>query len=147
MARQDNEKRIVYRYTDLSDGIIKYVGITSVSIFGNRIYAHQTRDKWWQNKCWKIEYFECDNQSEAEAFEAHLIALYKTGDYYNKQKVGWGLNKYLPDVEDRWQTSTATPFDDALTQKAVKLLRALLRKGRREEAMLLLECFDLEDIE
>ena len=90
----------VYRYVDKNDGIIKYVGI----VFGKtrtlkqRIKEHE-KDVWYQSGDWKIEYIteQIDSRSEAEAFESHYISLFGTDRFFNKAKVGWGINKYLPD--------------------------------------------------
>jgi hypothetical protein len=65
---------------------------------------HRQCDIWKDLGIWRIEYFECENKSEAEAFESHLIALYGTDKYFNTNKVGWGLNQYLPDIENKWKT-------------------------------------------
>ena len=51
-----------------------------------RIQDHLYSDEWCKNGNWEIEYFECETKSEVEAFEAHLIALYKTEKYFNKVK-------------------------------------------------------------
>lgn len=90
----------IYRYVDINDGVIKYVGI----VFGNtrtlerRIKEHE-KDWWYPKGVWKIEYIteEIDSRSEAEAFESHYISLFHTEMYYNRAKAGWGVNKYLPD--------------------------------------------------
>lgn len=90
----------IYRYIDLNDDVIKYIGI----VFGNtrtlakRVKEHQ-KDWWYPNGVWRIEYITemIDSRSEAEAFESHYISLYNTDKYYNKAKAGWGVNKYLPD--------------------------------------------------
>ena len=95
-TRKETEKTLcVYRYTDIEDEQIKYVGIVRKGKLSNRLQSHETDDEWCKNRGWFIEYFDCDTQSEAEAFEAHLIALYGTDKYYNVKKAGWGINKYL----------------------------------------------------
>ncbi len=55
---------------------------------------HMNNDNWANDACWRVEYFECENCSEAEAFESHLIALYETWRYYNKAKCDWGENRW-----------------------------------------------------
>lgn len=87
----------VYRYIDLADEIIKYVGITNNLEY--RIKQHE-QDDWCSRRKWRIEYFETENKAEAYAFETHYINLYKTGEYFNKAQVGQGINKYLP--EQKW---------------------------------------------
>ena len=77
-------KPCVYRYIDKKDGIVKYVGIVYKQSLQKRIQDHLYNDEWCKNGNWKIEYFECETKSEVEAFEAHLIALYKTEKYFNK---------------------------------------------------------------
>ena len=76
----------VYRYIDADDNKIKYVGIVYGKSLGEWITAHASQDDWRYKGNWRIEYFECETRSEAEAFESHLIALYKTYEYYNKAK-------------------------------------------------------------
>ena len=138
-------KHIVYRYIDKTDGIIKYVGISREGALKHRIAVHKGKDHWSNKGAWRIEYFLCEYQSEAEAFEAHLIALYDTGKYYNKNKTKWGINQYLPSIENRWTLWKEDPFDDAETMRASRLFRWLLKNGYRDEAEKILECFVYED--
>jgi len=100
----DKTKHIVYRFIDETDNRIKYVGITRGDRISDRMSLHKLCDIWKDLGIWKIEYFECENKSEAEAFESHLITLYGTDKYFNTMKVGWGLNQYLPDIENKWKT-------------------------------------------
>lgn len=88
----------VYRYIDLLDGIIKYIGIvwSEDRTLQQRIYEHLTKDIWCKGKNWKIEYFVVNNRTEAENFESHFIALYETYKYYNDAKSDWGVSSYLP---------------------------------------------------
>lgn len=96
----------VYRYTDLSDNIIKYVGIVwgKNRTLKQRLIEHKKYDDWCKSKNFKIEYIEqdIDNRTDAEYFEAHYISLYNTDHYYNIKKAGWGISKYLPNREDDW---------------------------------------------
>ena len=96
----------IYRYTDLADGIIKYVGIVygETRTLKNRLIEH-LHDEWYKYKNWKIEYIDVgiDSRTDAEYYEAHYISLYKTDKYYNMSKSGWGISKYLPDRENDWQ--------------------------------------------
>lgn len=95
----------VYRYTDLEDNIIKYVGIVwSNRPLLQRIKEHQYNDSWCINKKWKIEYIKEDinTRTDAEYFEAHYISLYQTDKYFNTSKAGWGVSSFLPNREDDW---------------------------------------------
>lgn len=87
-------KNIVYRFIDETDNKIKYVGITRRDRISDRMLLHKECDIWKDLGIWK---------SEAEAFESHLITLYGTDKYFNTMKVGWGLNQYLPDIENKWK--------------------------------------------
>lgn len=92
----------VYRYIDKKDNIIKYVGIVwgETRTLERRLQEH-TKDNWFSSSEWRIEYIceDIDTRSEAESFESHYISLYKTDQYYNIAKSGWGINKYLPNRE------------------------------------------------
>ena len=101
--KTDKSKNIVYRFIDETDNRIKYIGITGEDRIYKRMSLHRLCDIWKDLGVWKIEYFECENKSEAEAFESHLITLYGTDKYFNTNKVGWGLNQYLPDIENKWK--------------------------------------------
>lgn len=137
-------KHIVYRYIDKTDGVTKYVGITRETAIKQRLSVHAAKDRWKYKGTWRIEYFECENQSEAEAFESHLIALYETGKYYNKRKVGWGINQYLPSVEERWKLLQESKYADVETERAVMLFHWLLKNGYKDEAKAVLNCFECE---
>lgn len=116
----------IYRYVDINDKVIKYVGI----VFGNtrtlerRIKEHE-KDWWYPKGVWKVEYIteEIDSRSEAEAFESHYISLFHTEMYYNRSKAGWGINKFLPDRTNDWieYIPGAEIFDD------IKLAKNRLR--------------------
>lgn len=77
----------IYKYTDMSDGIVKYVGITKD--LNKRIYQHK-RDKLGAIQSWKIEYAEYPTRADVEFLEGHLIALYGTAAYFNIAKSGFG---------------------------------------------------------
>lgn len=117
-THEGTEKTLcVYRYTDIDDEIIKYVGIVRKGNLAERLATHEREDDWCKNKAWFIEYFECETQSEVEAFEAHLIALYGTDKYFNIKKAGWGINKYLPNIEDWWKPATFPICQDFETMR------------------------------
>lgn len=88
-----------YKYTDLKDNNVKYVGI----VFGekrrliDRIIEHE-KDGWFKSTNeWLIEYHEVDNRSIAESYESHYISLYNP--CFNISKKCWGINKLLPEVK------------------------------------------------
>lgn len=124
----------VYRYIDIEDNTVKYVGIVYARNINERITAHASEDNWRYKGNWRIEYFECENRSEAEAFESHLIALYETHKYFNKAKKDWGINKYLPDVESWWQLYSESCFVDLYSMKMAQYIRKLIKSGRIHEA-------------
>lgn len=138
-----NKSYCVYRYTDVYDGKIKYVGLVRTGKLCDRIQAHERDEDWCKNKPWFIEYFECENQSEVEAFEAHLIALYGTNKYYNTQKCGWGLNKYLPDVEKWWKPATIPFCEDFDTIKAVFEFKKAIKERRFDDATYLFDMIEV----
>lgn len=135
----------VYRYIDLIDNKIKYVGIVHKGDINGRMTVHK-QDKWVNDGVWKVQYFECENRSEVEAFESHLIALYQTYKYYNKAKKNWGLNKYLPDVEDRWKDLTEEKYSDLETKLFILRIRKLIRAGHGKDIISLLDCLDFEKV-
>ena len=94
----------VYRFVDLEDDKVKYIGI----IFGEtrtlkqRTYEHTRYDDWCKRASWKVEYIDVSNRAEAESLESHFIALYDTGRFYNKAKSEWGVNSFLTGVQFQW---------------------------------------------
>lgn len=143
-TRKETEKTLcVYRYTDIEDEQIKYVGIVRKGKLSNRLQSHETDDEWCKNRGWFIEYFDCDTQSEAEAFEAHLIALYGTDKYYNVKKAGWGINKYLPDVEKWWKPAMNPTCADFETMRAFRKFKKAVAERNYEEAKRLFESFEI----
>lgn len=89
----------VYRYTDLEDNIIKYIGIvwSENRTLKQRIYEHSKNDEWCKNKKWKIEYINetINTRTDAEMIESHFISLFGTDKYYNVKKSGWGVCSYI----------------------------------------------------
>ena len=96
----------IYRYVDLEDNIIKYVGIvwSDNRTLKQRVTQHLL-DTWYKNKSWKIEYIEENicTRTDAEYFEAHYISLYRTDKWYNCSKANWGISHYLPNRENDWK--------------------------------------------
>lgn len=95
----------VYRFIDLEDSTVKYIGI----VFGEnrtlkqRTYEHVHYDEWCKNASWKVEYVEVNSRTDAESLESHFIALYNTGDFHNKYKANWGINSFLIDTPFQWK--------------------------------------------
>lgn len=139
-----NNKPCVYRYVDTESGITKYVGIVHKGNLEKRLMAHMCMDSWANDGCWRVEYFECESRSEAEAFESHLIALYETHKYYNKAKTNWGLNRFLPDVEKWWKVAVLPKYDNLETMKFTLFIRNLIRQERRKDVLFLLDFIDFE---
>ena len=101
----------VYEYIEIETGLVRYIGIVNNGTIANRHRQH-TRDSWYKSGDFKIRYIQCNNQSETEAIEAHLISLYPDEQLYNKAKKGWGINKYLPN-EYEWKDLNLT-YDDLI---------------------------------
>ena len=97
---------VVYRYTDLSCGIIKYVGIvwSDGDNLMRRVKQHRY-DRKFNGISWKIEYLDINicSRTDAEYFESHYISLYGTDKYLNVSKSGWGVSAFLPDRETEWK--------------------------------------------
>lgn len=100
----------VYRYTDLSDGIIKYVGIvySKPRTLKQRVVEHLI-DSWCdrRNYNYKVEYFTegLNSRTDCEVWESHLIAKYQTYKWNNISKADWGLATCLVGKEDeiKWK--------------------------------------------
>lgn len=99
----------VYRYTDLEDNVIKYVGIvwSDKRELAQRIYEHSLYDWWCQDTLWKIEYIETpiNTRTDAEYMESHFISLFHTGmteNGYNTKKDGWGVSSFIKENWD-WE--------------------------------------------
>lgn len=94
----------VYRYTDLADNTIKYVGIvwSDNRTLEQRINEHDANDEWCKTRKWKIEYIKenINTRTDAEYFESHYISLYGTDKYFNTKKTGWGISTFLPERSD-----------------------------------------------
>ena len=116
----------VYRYTDMADGIIKYVGI----VWGNnrslsqRIKEHKKNDLWCKCRDWKIEFLKktITNRTDAEYLEAHYISLFNTGEYYNVKKVGWGISEFLSDEGEWVEYSPSTATDERIFDKLLAVI-------------------------
>jgi hypothetical protein len=95
----------IYRYTDIEDGIIKYVGIvwSENRTLLQRVKEHQTYDDWCNGKQWRIEYMNIDNKTDCEGLEAHFISLYNTSRLYNKSKTNWGISNVYSMINWEWR--------------------------------------------
>lgn len=91
----------VYRYIDLCDGVVKYIGIvySEDRSLDDRVREHARNDNWCKTRKWKIQYIVVNNRSEAETYETHFISLYNTGNYFNKAKTDRGVVSFIPEVE------------------------------------------------
>lgn len=101
----------IYRYIDMADNQIKYVGIVwgKTRTLQQRIREHSYFDAWCKSSKWLIEYYSSNitTRTDAEFYESHLISLYKTDKYYNKSKSGWGVSHFLPEIpENAWKIYT-----------------------------------------
>ena len=84
----------VYRYIDVNDGQIKYIGICNNGTLPGRHRGHMN-DDWFKRGEYVCEYIKLRNQTETEAMEAHLISVYGTDKFYNKAKAGWGKASFI----------------------------------------------------
>lgn len=95
----------VYRYRDINDGIIKYVGIvwSDNRTLSQRVKEHE-KDDWYSKGNWWIEYANVDikSRTDAEYIESHLIAHYGTDKWFNKSKSGWGESSFVGKI-DKWK--------------------------------------------
>lgn len=107
----------VYRYVDIVDNIIKYVGI----VYGEsrsleqRINEHKN-DYWYKNSIWKVEYLDIEirTRTDAEFYESHFISYFQTDKYYNISKSGWGVSDLISNDESQWKTFQ---IDDQFKEK------------------------------
>lgn len=84
-----------------------------------------------------------------DQIKALRLADNKVGEsdkYYNKMKSGWGLNQYLPDIEDGWQVVEDSGFADADTAKVAEMIHMLIKTGHKKEALELLDCIEFVEV-
>lgn len=95
----------IYKYTNDSNEV-KYVGIIkSHANFPGRFRQH-TYDEWYSSsKKWTIQYSFYASQTDVEALEAHLIAVYtKNGaELFNKAKASWGPSAFINEESIEWK--------------------------------------------
>ena len=101
----------VYKYTDVEDNIVKYVGIvwSENRTLLQRVKEHQMYDEWCNGKEWEIEYLEIDNKTDCEGLEGHFISLYSTSRWYNKGKVNWGISNIYSMINWDWKKLDYVP--------------------------------------
>lgn len=93
----------VYRYIDVNDGQIKYIGICNNGTLPGRHRGHMN-DDWFKRGEYVCEYIKLRNQTETEAMESHLISIYGTDKFYNKAKAGWGEASFIDTpLETEWK--------------------------------------------
>lgn len=116
----------VYRYIDVADRIIKYVGIvwSETRDLQQRINEHR-REPWYKNSIWRIEYLDYNikSRTDAEYIESHLISLYQTDRYYNVSKAGWGKSSFIEIPEDSWKEYHPHRIKRKVTSKKVQTNR------------------------
>ncbi len=97
---------IVYRYTDINDEKIKYVGIvwSGNRTLKQRDEEHRANDEWCKCGKWRVEYLkkEVNNRTDAEALESHYISKFGTDQFFNTRKAGWGTSEIINDSDDEW---------------------------------------------
>lgn len=84
----------VYRYIDINDEQIKYIGICNNGKLPERHRSHMS-DDWFRSGEYVCEYIKFHNRTETEAMESHLISVYGTDKFYNKAKAGWGEASFI----------------------------------------------------
>lgn len=99
---------VVYRYTDLEDNQIKYVGIvwSGNRSLKQRVEEHKERDEWCKNRKWIIEYLKRDVEcrTDAEYLEAHYTNKFRVdgNEWFGKTKLNWGESNIIDDSKDEW---------------------------------------------
>lgn len=100
---------VVYRYTDLNDNRIKYVGIvwSGNRTLKQRVEEHYKNDSWCDKGHWKIEYVlrEINTRTDAEYLEAHYTNKFRDPEYewFGKTKLNWGESELIDDTKDEWK--------------------------------------------
>ena len=94
---------IVYRYFNTDTKEYDYIGIvySEHRTLAQRVREH-SKEPQFQNGNYTIDYFNVETHTDAEVWEAHLIAKYGTNKRLNKSKATWGTCSYLPDDKDMW---------------------------------------------
>ena len=143
----------IYRYRDLEDNKIKYIGL----VYGDnkkdlrkRIKQHKLDIEFCHNNLehWylSMKEYEVDvltpkvvkTKNDAEMLEGHFISVYGTQNYLNKAKSNWGESSYLKDVEFDW-----IPYTDICpSNDVIETIKSL----QKENQQLTREIIDLKKI-
>lgn len=104
----------VYRYRDIEDNIIKYVGIvwSDNRTLLQRAREHYLYDDWCHNGNFEIEYIEVNSRTDCECLEGHFISVYSTDKWYNKGKSTWGMSDIYSKIAWKWEKLQYKNFDD-----------------------------------
>ena len=110
---------IVYRYRDINDNIIKYVGIVNDSgrTLGRRLLEHFRKDVWSHGK-FQVDYINVKSKTDAEFLEAHFISYYETFKYFNVAKKDWGISSIVTLQEYLWHPYIW--YDNNLSNERIK---------------------------
>lgn len=114
----------------MTDETVKYVG----NVYGKnrtlkqRIEEHSKRDSWCWNAPYRVDFIENDwSRTDLEYLESHFISFYNTWKYYNKAKTKWGVSKFIPNIEDKWEYYTV--INENLLNEEVKKARIEAKKA------------------
>lgn len=100
---------VVYRYIDLNDNNIKYVGIvwSGNRTLKERVDEHYKNDSWCDRGHWRIEYVlrDVNTRTDAEYLEAHYTNKFRKQDseWFGKTKLNWGESEIIDDSNDKWE--------------------------------------------
>ena len=144
----------VYRYTDLNDGFVKYIGISKNEFTLQRRMKNHPFDS-NPMYSWQKDYFETASQVDAEAWEAHLITEYKTYVWLNKAKSNWGKSEHLDADSIVWKsygsgeaiTGTNTCTEDYRTRFTTKNIFRMASALDKEVMVLKSSAERMEDIQ
>lgn len=125
---------VVYRYIDLNDNRIKYVGIvwSGNRTLKQRIEEHYKNDNWCDKGHWRIEYVlrEINTRTDAEYLEAHYTNKFRNPEYewFGKTKLNWGESELIDDTKDEWKIYSTdeeeqSSFKTRASIDAIQLLR------------------------
>lgn len=91
----------VYRYVDLQDFRVKYVGIVYDSDRIKRRIEEHVKD-FDARKTYRVDVLDLEcSKIDLEYLEAHFISLYNAE--YNKRKRNYGVSVFIPNLEALWK--------------------------------------------
>lgn len=109
----------IYKYVNRAEEKHRYVGIVrNDERLLPRFIEHEKREG-WAFPDYEISVMHVKTVYEAEALEAHFIALYANDGLYNKQKVDWGLCPFIVGTLPPWVT--LEELDDFMLQAGHEL--------------------------